>query len=61
MKFREFLGWDPVMWHYPHYDGLGLNFVFGDGHVEWRPWDDGQAADGSLYDMKLWVATCEWP
>ena len=61
MLAREFHGWDPEMWHYPHYEGGGLDFVFGDGHVEWRPWDDRQAGAGSFYDMKLWVYTGEWP
>ena len=58
---REWLGLDPEMYHYPHYDGDGLNFVFGDGHVEWRPWDDRKAGKGSFYDMALWSHTFRWP
>ena len=61
MYAREFLGLDPVMWDYPHYAGDGLNFVFGDGHVEWRAWDDRKAGEGSFYDMKLWAYTGKWP
>jgi prepilin-type N-terminal cleavage/methylation domain-containing protein/prepilin-type processing-associated H-X9-DG protein len=61
MYSREFIGGDPLMYHYPHFDGGGLNLLFGDGHVEWRAWNDRSAGDGSLYDMKLWVLSYQWP
>lgn len=61
MHYREYVGWDPVMWHYPHYDGGGLDFIFADGHAEWRPWDDRKAGPGSFYDMRLWVPSGVWP